>query len=87
MKIIFKILLFIPLILFAAVFGSLRFFTKKRKKNANFHCFDLIPSPKEISNAEFVPQSYNYGMNYPRSVSYFGSCNAKGILFFTPAAL
>jgi hypothetical protein len=69
------------------VFGRLRFFTKKRKKNANFHCFDLISSPKIISNAEFVPQSYNYGMNYPRSGTHSGSCNAKGVLFFTPAAL
>ena len=39
----------------------------KCKKIATFYCFDIFTSLFITLNSKFIPQTYNYGKNYPRS--------------------
>ena len=39
----------------------------KCKNFADFHCFDIFTPHFIKINTEFIPSTYNYGKNYPRS--------------------
>jgi len=39
----------------------------ERKKVAFFYCFNIFTPLFITFNTEFIPQTYNYGKNYPRS--------------------
>ena len=48
-------------------FRILLLVVKKRRKRADFRCFDIFTPHSIKVNTEFIPSTYNYGKNYPRS--------------------